>query len=112
MIRRLTFIVLPVLLILPLVVSAQITNIPRQAPFTTTAGLFGFLNGVLDFIFVLLGILAVIALLISATLYVTAGGNEDRRKSAGAWLRYGIIGVIVAIVAGSIIPIIGSILDL
>ena len=110
--RRALLLVLPVLLVLPLVVSAQVTDIPRTAPITTTGGVLDFLDGVLDFIFILVGILAVIALLISAILFVTAGGNEDRRKSAGAWLRYGIIGVIVAIVAGSIIPIIGSILAL
>ena len=111
--HRIALLVLPVLLVLPLLVSAQaITDLPLTSPIIGTDSFIDFLRGILNFIFLIIGILAVLAILISAVLYVTAGGNEDRRKSAGAWLKYGIIGVVVAIIAGSIIPIVESVLNL
>lgn len=109
--RFVALLVLPVLLVLPLLASAQVTDIPRVSPIVSPSDILDTLGDILGFVFVVVGILAVLALLISAMLYITAGGNEDRRKSAGSWLKYGIVGIIVAIIAGSIIPIVQSFLE-
>ncbi|RJQ13743.1 hypothetical protein C4553_02520 [Candidatus Parcubacteria bacterium] len=95
----------------PAVASAQVTTIPTgTAPITGIGDFINWLQVLLNWIFILVGILAVVAILIAAIMYLTAGGNEDQRKKAGAWLKWGIVGVVVAIIAGSIIPIVENVL--
>lgn len=99
------------LVAMPLLAAAQVTTIPRSSPITGIGSFENFLRTILNWIFIFVGILAVIAILISAIYYITAGGDEERRKTAGSWLKYGIIGIVVAIIAGSIIPIIDNFLS-
>lgn len=54
----------------------------------------------------IVGIIAVIILLYAGFLFLTAGGNEERLKSAKGYLLYGIIGIAVALLANSAVPLI------
>ncbi len=90
--------------------AAQVTTIPTGSPILGISDFQAFLITIMNWIFIFVGILAVIAILISAIFFLTAGGNEDQRSKAKGWLKYGIIGVIVAILAGSIITIVDNFL--
>lgn len=103
-------ITLVALVAMPLVAAAQVTTVPRGSPVTSISGLEAWVRTILNWIFIFVGILAVIAILISAIYFITAGGSDERKKTAQGWLKWGIVGVVVAIIAGSIIPIIDNFL--
>ncbi len=52
--------------------------------------------------------LAVIFILYAAFLFITAGGNDEQIKKAKGALLYGIIGVVVALLAYGAVPLIRS----
>jgi hypothetical protein len=54
--------------------------------------------------------IALIMLLWAAILYLTAGGAEDRVKRAKNYLIYAIIGIVVAILAFSVQPLLETVL--
>ena len=55
--------------------------------------------------------IALIMLLWSAILYLTAGGSEERHKSAKNYLIYSIVGIVIAILAFSVQPFLQSVLQ-
>ncbi len=55
-------------------------------------------------------IVTVFAFLLAAFFYVTAGGDTKKIEKANGMIKYGIIGVVVAILAGSVVPVIQSII--
>lgn len=61
-------------------------------------------------LFDIAGVLGVFAVLWAGVLFMTAGDSEERRKSAQAWLKWGIIGIIVAIISLTINSLIGGLL--
>lgn len=54
--------------------------------------------------------LAVIFLLLAAFYYLTAGGDEDKLKKAKDYLKYAIIGIIIALLAGGMVKLIETFL--
>ena len=92
------------------IVSAQ-ESLP-EIPISSADDVVRILNNILDFVFRIIGVLSVIVILYSAGLFITAGDNQERRKKAAEYLKWGVVGIIVAILAGSIIGIIESVLSL
>ena len=92
------------------IVSAQ--NSLPDIPIKSADDVVRILNNVLDFVFKIIGVFSVIVILYSAGLFMTAGDNQERRKKAADYLKWGVVGIIVAILAGSIIAIINSVLSL
>lgn len=84
----------------------------KEIPIETTEDVVNILKGIVKFVLQIIGIMSVMVILYSAVLFMTAGDNQERRKSAGEWLKWGIIGIIVAILATAIINIVGSFLSL
>lgn len=96
----------PVLAIaLPLVAGAQFQQPPVTAPnspisnvssLTGTGGLF---CTIVNWLFYLLIIAAIIFVLVAAFRYLTAGGDPEKVKAAGNTLLYAAIAVVVALIA-------------
>lgn len=63
-------------------------------------GFFGFL----------LGALAILALFISGFFFMTAGDDTGRLTKAKGWLKWGIIGVVVALFASVVVPLVMNII--
>jgi cytochrome bd-type quinol oxidase subunit 2 len=86
------------LAIAPLTVGAQF-----KVPDDGTAGLkntsiFAILTTFMNWLLGLVGVLAVIAFVISGILYLTAAGNEEQVEKAKNVMFYAIIGLVVALI--------------
>jgi cytochrome bd-type quinol oxidase subunit 2 len=68
------------------------------------------LTNILNTILRLVAILAVLGFVISGVLYITAGGNSDRVDQAQNWLKYSIIGVVVALIGYIVVNFISGVL--
>ncbi len=86
-----------VMVLLPMVAFAAIDNF---------CGILGLLQTIGNWFGTLVFIIAVIAILYSAFLFLTAGGNEESLTTAKKVLIYGIIGIAVALLATNAIKII------
>jgi len=72
-----------------------------------------FIQLVADIIFwigILLGGIAILIMFWSAFLFMTAGDNTGRQDKAKKFLTWGIIGIIVALFASAIVPLVYNIL--
>lgn len=58
----------------------------------------------------ILGAIAVLVMLWSAFLFMTAGDSQQRQDRAKAWLKWGIIGIIVALFSTVVVPLIMDLL--
>lgn len=67
------------------------TNLPSNS-------IFNIIQGIMNWLLALVGILGVIGFAIAGILYLTAAGDEDRINTAKKAMMYSIIGVIVALV--------------
>lgn len=54
-------------------------------------------GGIVNFMLQVLGTFAIIGLVISAVLYFTAGGNEERIKLAKKSLFYSLVGIFIGL---------------
>ena len=103
-----------VALTLPLVASAQFQGPPGvtapSSPITSVQGLAGATGlfcVIINWLFYLLLVAAVVFVLIAAFKYLTAAGDPEKVKSAGSTLLYAAIAVVVALIAKGI-PLIAS----
>jgi len=90
----------------PLLVSADLDQIPVPGP--TQTSISGLLTKALQWIFNITIFLAAIFLVFAGIMYVTSGGDQDKVKKALNTLMYALIGVAVAVLAKSLIYIIGK----
>lgn len=65
-----------------------------------------------EYVLTFLAALAVLVIVISGILYISAGGEQDRVDSAKKWLMYGIIGLVIALLAYVIVYAVGAMLGL
>lgn len=99
------------LAVMPVMAGAQIGE--QQAPVIATdvSATYGFLNRIINILFSILMILAVIFILIAAFNYLTAGGNAEKVETAGRQIIYAIIAIVIAVLARSIPFIIRNFLE-
>lgn len=64
-----------------------------------------------NYLLVIIGLIAVILIVYGGYLYITAGGDEENLKKARNTLVYGVIGVVVAILAFAIVSFAASFLS-
>ena len=69
------------------------------------------LNRIIDFMLILAGPIAVIMTIYAAYLFITAGDNQERVKTARKTLMYVIIGVAILILSKGIVSLSKSFLD-
>ncbi|MDO8676206.1 MAG: pilin [Candidatus Azambacteria bacterium] len=89
------------LTILPFLALAQA---PLEPLITSPTQIAQLIQKILNWVAGIIMTIAVIMLLFSAILYLTAGGSEERVGKAKSYLLYAIIGIVVAILAFSIQP--------
>jgi hypothetical protein len=85
--------------------------IEPTTPITTAQDVINNINKIASWFFTAFLALAVIFLIWSAFLYLTAAGNSEKVKSAKNALIYAIIAIIVALIAGGIPSIIGNVFN-
>lgn len=96
---------------LPLMVGAQWDPATgASSADLSTDGAETVLQNILNTILALLALLAVLGFVISGVMFITAGGNDDRLKSAKAWLLYSIVGIVVALIGYIVVGFISGIL--
>ncbi len=98
------------LTLLPFLALAQIGGVPGPI-LTSPVQIAQLIQKVLNFIGSIVLVIALIMLLWAAILYLTAGGSEERVGRAKSYLIYAIIGIVVAVLAFSVIPFVQTVLQ-
>jgi hypothetical protein len=78
---------------------------------TDPEGVLGVIMQVTGFIAYILGAVAVLAMFNAGYLFMTAGDSQERQSRAKAWLKWGLIGIVVAVFSSAIVSIIASLLS-
>jgi hypothetical protein len=91
----------------PVVIDNQTAAVANPLGFNTVQGVFDTLLGSLQAIIV---VLAMIAIVIGGILYITAGGDEGRLKTAKGAITAALVGLALGIAAPSFLKQIGDIL--
>jgi hypothetical protein len=89
----------------------NVTCIPDSGPNTGLAGAKTYLEVLQMVLQILLGFagaVSVLAIVYGGVQYITSGGNEETAKKARANLQYAIIGVVITIMAYTIIRVLIS----
>jgi len=91
-------------------ISASILLLPVLAFAQPSGGmnLCGLVNSIQRFVWIIFGLIAVIAFVTAGILFLTAGGQPEKVQSARSAFIWGIVGVVVGIIAYSIIAIVSS----
>ncbi len=100
-----------VVLVLPFIANAQIKDASDQFENLDKNQLVDIALSFAEWFLIVLGVLAVIMVLYGAFLYIIAGGQEDNIKKAKNVLIYAIIGVVVAILAFSVVAFTKSLFE-
>ncbi|MBI1866322.1 MAG: hypothetical protein HY005_03335 [Candidatus Staskawiczbacteria bacterium] len=85
-------------LLVPVTVFAQ--------PNVTISSLDQLVNAIKRPIWIVFGLIALIAFVVAGILFLSAGGDPEKVKTARAAFLWGIVGIVVGIVAFSIVTII------
>jgi membrane-associated HD superfamily phosphohydrolase len=107
--KILTGIVLATLIAAPIMVSAQ--QPPSDPNYREVEDIDAFeaLENVVDWLFTLLLIVAVIFLIIAAFTFITASGDPDKISQARNFVLYALIGVAVAVAAQGLVSLVRNI---
>jgi len=106
MIKKIFFLILSAVLLLPTLALAQLEQYAPGAPQVgSLKELVHSIELATGFIF---GFIAVICFVVSGILFLTAQGQPEKLSTARSSLIWGFVGVVVGIVAFSIIAIVGS----
>lgn len=109
----LSVLVIAVLLVMPLLTSAQYTN--PAAPGTEPAGVLQgtdkistLIIQIISILLAVAGLIAVIFLIVGGFRYITAGGNEESSEAAKKTITNAIIGIVIIILAFVIVRVIAN----
>lgn len=94
----------------PLLALAQIGGVPGPI-LTSPTGIAVILQKVLNFVAAIVLTIALIMLLYAAVLYLGAGASEAALTKAKSVLIYAVVGIVVAILAFSVIPFVQTVLQ-
>ncbi len=78
---------------------------------TTPTQIAELIQRILNWVAGIIMVIAVIMLLFSAILYLTAGGSEERVGKAKSYLLYAIVGIVIALLTFSVQPFITTVLQ-
>jgi hypothetical protein len=98
------------LALFPLIALAQIGGVPGPI-ITSPTGIAVLLQKVLNFITAIVLTIALIMLLYAAVLYLGAGASTAALDKAKSVLIYAVVGIVVAILAFSVIPFVQTVLQ-
>lgn len=97
-------------LLLPVAAFAQMQPTAPGGPGTTVGSLQQVINAITNAAGLVFGAIAVIAFIMAGILFLTAGGQPDKVHAARSAFILGVAGVVVGIIAFSIIAIVSSII--
>lgn len=80
-----------------------------KAPFESGRGLISTLERIINWIAIIVIVVSVLYIILAAYDYLTAGGDEDKIKTANRRLTYAILAIVLALVAEGIVRAIMSI---
>lgn len=89
-------------------------TIPQTTGQTTTLpekDVFVVLNNIANWLFYILVLIAVIAILIAAFLFVTSSGDPEKVGSARQFILYALVGIMVGLLAKGLVLIVGKITE-
>lgn len=95
----------------PLIASAQTFTTTRPPNLTSVTQVYNLTVRVLQYLQTFFWIIAAIFIVIAAYKYLTAGGAEDKVKSAKQMLIYAVIAIVVALVATAVVGATSSFLN-
>lgn len=90
------------MLVMPVVASAQLTR-PSNDGNLVRWSLGVTIRNVVEFILTILASLAVLMIVVSGIMYITAGGDQGRIDTAKSLLTNSVIGLVVSLVAWVIV---------
>ena len=98
------------LLIVPAVVVAQQKTSPAGSVAQTEGEVYRTIDTIIDWAFAILLIGAVLVIIFAAYLFLTAGGDADKVKTARQYILYALVAVVVAFLAKAVIVLVGNML--
>ena len=98
------------ILLLPVLAFAQMESTAPGGPGGTIGSLQQIIHDIENAMGLIFGAIAVICFLVAGILFLTAGGDPEKVQKARGAFMWGIAGVVVGIIAFSIIAIVGSII--
>ncbi|GEM_PF-4323273 len=75
-------------------------------PITTPGDIEEFLEGVMNWLYLIIGIIVVIMLILAGWNFITASGDQDKVNKGKDMVKYALIGVAVMVVAGGVFTLI------
>jgi len=97
------------LLAVPTIALGQATGSTPGQQVPVDAGFEATLNNIVDWLFTILLIVAVIAILIAAFFFITSAGDPEKVKTARQFVIYALIGVVIAVLAKGLVNFVSSI---
>lgn len=94
-------------LVLPVLASAQVAANPTGVSISGLTALAAYIENALWIIF---GLIAVISFVTAGILFLTANGQPEKIASARSAFMWGIAGVVVGIIAFSIVAIVSNVM--
>lgn len=88
----------------PVMAGAQ-ANVPPPPPgpiVTDVSSTYSFIDSMVNILFTILMILAVIFIIWAAFLYLTAAGNTEKLEKAQQQILYAVIAIVIAVLAKSV----------
>mgnify|MGYP001595362602 CR=1 FL=1 len=111
MTKKIVYIGLAVILLLPLVVFGQLTGPGgRGIDISNQSMVVIILTNIFDFLFYIISFLAALFLIYAAYVYLTAAGDAEKVTTAKNIILYAIIAIVIALIAWSLPKLIESIL--
>jgi cytochrome bd-type quinol oxidase subunit 2 len=90
--------------------AASVISDPRGAPVQNKEAVSSLVTRLTQIVIGVAGIVAVVMIILGGVLYLTSGGNEERRGNAKKTLTAAIVGLIITISAYSIVYIFTNLL--
>lgn len=93
--------------VMPFMALAQAPSVPQLE---TVGGVTSFLDRIVNYLFGIFLVIAVIMIIYAAFLYLTAAGKEDQLNKAKTTIIYAVIAIVVAVVARSLVVLVRNII--
>jgi len=77
----------------------KLINIAQAGPMSSAPPVSSYLNGIVEFVVVLVGGIAVLGILISGVMYMMSGGDSTRTEAAKKALTASVVGLVIALLS-------------
>ena len=78
-------------------------NLPKEDKATGDGNLFATVQNIINWVLAVLGLVAVIMIIVGGVTYMTSQGDPGKTKKARDTILYGIIGLVIALLAYAIV---------